>query len=124
MYRKERDRALESMTASEGGPPDIALLMKLQAALNESTREKNALEKKLEELECGLQQQAKQTSDMLKLQQLEVENAKLREDMTRLRKSIAESGDQDNTAFREISGEWENSWNRVKFAKWLRSVNG
>jgi len=105
--RKERDRTLESMTVSDGGPPDIALLMKLQAALNESTREKNALEKKLEEVESGLQQQAKQTSDMLKLQQLEVDNAKLREDMTRLRKSVVESGDQDNTAFREISDQYE-----------------
>ena len=76
-----------------------------QAALRESSREKESLEKKLEELEPIAQAQQRQTSDLLKLQELEVENVKLREDMTKLRNSIAESGDQDNGAFREMAGK-------------------
>merc|ERR1712098_266088 len=51
---------------------DVGLMMKLQAALKEVHREKDQLEKKLEEMESG--NGDRQTLDTLKIQDLEVEN--------------------------------------------------
>merc|ERR1719342_982171 len=58
---------------------DVGLMMKLQAALKEVHREKDQLEKKLEEMETG--NGDRQSLDTLKIQDLEVDNNKLREEM-------------------------------------------
>ena len=83
--------------------------MKLQAALKEVHREKDQLERKLEEAEAnsGAAAGHQQSSDLLKLQELEIENVKLREDMSKLRKSIAEGSDNDNEAVREMADQYE-----------------
>ena len=93
-----------------GGNNDVGLMMKLQAALKEVHREKEQLEKKLEEVENNNNSggsSPQQSSDLLKLQDLEIENVKLREDMSKLRRSIADSGDSDNEAVREMADQYE-----------------
>merc|ERR1719336_2403531 len=93
----------------------MGLMMKLQAALKEAHREKDALEKRLEEFETS-PRPVEQSSEMLRLQELEMENSKLREDMTRLRHAIADS-DSDNEAVREMAEQFENiqeEYDRVK----------
>ena len=87
---------------------DMGLMMKLQAALKEAHREKEQLEKKVEELENSAGSSSpQQSSDLLKLQDLEIENDKLKEDMTKLRRSIAEGGEGDNEAVREMADQYE-----------------
>ena len=111
--RQERDRNLETMTVM---PEDVGLMMKLQAALKEAHREKEALEKKVEEYESSSPRGVEQSSEMLRLQELELENVKLREDMTRLRTAIADS-DSDNEAVREMAeqcGNIQDEYDRVK----------
>merc|ERR1719336_1510645 len=76
--RTERDRNLETVTVM---PQDVGLMMKLQGALKEAHREKEALERKLEEIENSVAGAERQSAEILKLQELEVENGKLREDM-------------------------------------------
>ena len=69
-------------------------------------REKDQLEKKLEEMESG--NGDRRSLDTLKIQDLEVENNKLREEMKKIRKSIAESSDVDNNeAVREMAEQYE-----------------
>ena len=85
--RQERDRNLETVTVM---PEDVGLMMKLQAALKEAHREKEVLEKKVEEYESS-SPRVEQSSEMLRLQELEMENVKLKEDMTRLRSAIVDS---------------------------------
>ena len=104
-----------SMESAYGGSSasasnnDVGLMMKLQAALKEVHREKDQLERKLEEAEAnsGAAAGHQQSSDLLKLQELEIENVKLREDMSKLRKSIAEGSDNDNEAVREMADQYE-----------------
>merc|ERR1719210_1263266 len=90
--------------------------MKLQAALKEAHREKEALEKKVEEYESSSPRGVEQSSEMLRLQAQEMDNVKLREDMTKLRSAIADS-DGDNEAVREMAEQYENiqeEYDRVK----------
>merc|ERR1719445_189322 len=111
--RQERDRNLETVTVM---PEDVGLMMKLQAALKEAHREKEALEKKVEEYESSSPRSAEQSSEMLRLQELEMENVKLKEDMTKLRSAIADS-DGENEAVREMAEQYENiqeEYDRVK----------
>ena len=64
------------------------------------------MEKKLEEMEAG--NGDRQSLDTLKIQDLEVDNNKLREEMKKIRKSIAESSDVDNNeAVREMAEQYE-----------------
>ena len=110
--RQERDRNLETVTVM---PEDVGLMMKLQAALKEAHREKEVLEKKVEEYESS-SPRVEQSSEMLRLQELEMENVKLKEDMTRLRSAIVDS-DGDNEAVREMAEQYENiqeEYDRVK----------
>ena len=110
--RQERDRNLETVTVM---PEDMGLMMKLQAALKEAHREKEVLEKKVEEFEAS-PRSVEQSSEILRLQELEMENSKLKEDMSRLRNAIADS-DSDNEAVREMAEQFENiqeEYDRVK----------
>merc|ERR1719336_1880644 len=101
--RTERDRNLETVTVM---PEDVGLMMKLQAALKEAHREKEALEKKVEEYESSSPRGVEQSSEMLRLQELEMDNVKLREDMTKLRSAIADS-DGEKEALEKKVEEYE-----------------
>merc|ERR1719228_1053617 len=109
--RRDRDRQLESMTVlPENGQPDVGLMMKLQGALKEAHREKESLERKLEEIENSVAGAERQSAEILKLQELEVENGKLREDMGRLRQSVANQGSEgsgENEAATEMADQFE-----------------
>ena len=101
-----------SMESAYGGSSassqnDVGLMMKLQNALKEAHRERDQLEKRLEEAENTSGSSPQQSTDLLKLQDLEIENNKLREDMTKLRKSIADTTDNDNEAVREMADQYE-----------------
>jgi hypothetical protein len=58
---------------AEGAPQDVGLMMKLQGALKEAHREKDQLERRLEEAEGP-----GATRDLLKLQELEVSPVQFR----------------------------------------------
>merc|ERR1719410_2732303 len=101
-----------SMESAYGGSSastqnDVGLMMKLQNALKEAHRERDQLEKRLEEMENSAGSSPQQSTDLLKLQDLEIENNKLREDMSKLRKSIADTTDNDNEAVREMADQYE-----------------
>ena len=99
--RRERDRQLDSLTLPpENGQPDVGLMMKLQSALKEAHREKEVLERRLEDVEGTRNQQ-----ESLRLQEVEVENSQLRSDLDRLRQAVAGGGDEENNAVRELTGE-------------------
>ena len=67
-HRRERDRQLDSLTLPpENGQPDVGLMMKLQSALKEAHREKEVLERRLEDVEGTRGQQ-----ESLRLQEVEV----------------------------------------------------
>jgi len=75
----------------------------------------NQTQKKVEEYESS-SPRVEQSSEMLRLQELEMENVKLKEDMTRLRSAIVDS-DGDNEAVREMAEQYENiqeEYDRVK----------
>ena len=74
--------------------------MKLQSALKEAHREKEVLERRLEDMEGTRNQQ-----ESLRLQEVEVENSQLRSDLDRLRQAVAGGGDEENNAVRELTGE-------------------
>ena len=74
--------------------------MKLQSALKEAHREKEVLERRLEDVEGTRNQQ-----ESLRLQEVEVENSQLRSDLERLRQAVAGGGDEENNAVRELTGE-------------------
>ena len=68
LFRRERDRQLDSLTLPpENGQPDVGLMMKLQSALKEAHREKEVLERRLEDVEGTRSQQ-----ESLRLQEVEV----------------------------------------------------
>ena len=73
--------------------------MKLQSALKEAHREKEVLERRLEDVEGTRNQQ-----ESLRLQEVEVENSQLRSDLDRLRQAVAGGGDEENNAVRELTG--------------------
>ena len=75
-------------------------MMKLQSALKEAHREKEVLERRLEDVEGTRNQQ-----ESLRLQEVEVENSQLRSDLDRLRQAVAGGGDEENNAVRELTGE-------------------
>ena len=92
---------MDSLTLPpENGQPDVGLMMKLQSALKEAHREKEVLERRLEDVEGTRNQQ-----ESLRLQEVEVENSQLRSDLDRLRQAVAGGGDEENNAVRELTGE-------------------
>eukprot|EP00092_Neocalanus_flemingeri_P009668 GFUD01010409.1.p1 GENE.GFUD01010409.1~~GFUD01010409.1.p1 ORF type:complete len:1838 (+),score=622.26 GFUD01010409.1:290-5803(+) len=109
--RRDRDRQLESLTVlPENGQQDVGLMMKLQGALKEAHREKEALERKLEDIENSVAGAERQSAEIQKLQELEIENGKLREDMGRLRTTVANLGTEEageNEAAREMADQFE-----------------
>jgi len=112
----ERDRTLESLT-TEGNPTqDIGLLMKFQGALREEQRlretmekEKEALERKIEDLEStnNNNNEAYKPIDMFRLDEVTAENSRLRESLETLRESVAQSAEgTENSAVREVMDQY------------------
>jgi len=122
MSTLERDRQLDSLiVGGQEGNQDIGLMMKLQGALKEEQRlrecmerEKESLEKRIDELEGrgdgsnnNNNNNSKHASDKIKVEELEEENRKLRDNMNALRESIAQTGEgEENTAVREIMEQY------------------
>ncbi|GIY87606.1 unconventional myosin-Va [Caerostris darwini] len=79
---------------------DVTLVLKLQQKLKALESEKNRLEKKLENMEAKEEDSPKEEKllkDAIRLQDLEMENSKLKGDITRLRESLAKE-DPSNKA--------------------------
>lgn len=101
----ERGR-LDQVDWEKGMESDVALTLKLQQKLKEAQRDKEKLEKRLEDLENSeaVTANEKQAADRIRLQELEMENAKLQGDLKRMRESLAdECGDTDQ--LREMMGK-------------------
>eukprot|EP00095_Tigriopus_kingsejongensis_P008891 maker-scaffold566_size135349-snap-gene-0.26 protein:Tk08891 transcript:maker-scaffold566_size135349-snap-gene-0.26-mRNA-1 annotation:"myosin va" len=99
---------LDQVEWDKGVESDVALTVKLQQKLKEAQRDKEKLEKRLEDLENSEAATAneKQAGDRIRLQELEVENSKLLGDLKRLRESLVnDTGDNDQ--YKEIMEQFE-----------------
>ncbi len=124
-------KALAAATAAEGGDgesmQDVALTLKLQAKLNEAQRDRERMEKRMEELESRKSPSNSDAIRVIKIlkhqphklpvpkyehdksfqfQELEVENDKLRADLKKLRHSVSEDAGEENSQFKEMLGEY------------------
>ncbi len=90
------------------GEDSVGLTVKLQQKLNQAQKDREKLEKRLEELEnssSGSPKGEKQTADTLRLQELEVENGKLQENLKRMRQAVVNEEDgEDNAQIKELIG--------------------
>ncbi|XP_022250756.1 unconventional myosin-Va-like isoform X1 [Limulus polyphemus] len=68
---------------------DVSLLLKLQQKLREAQSEKARLEKKLEALEEEPSKGESQEKSLIRLQELEMENAKLKDNLNKLRRAAS-----------------------------------
>ncbi|XP_050723307.1 unconventional myosin-Va-like isoform X3 [Eriocheir sinensis] len=76
---------------------DITLVLQLQNKVRELEKERRTLSKQIDHLESSSPLDDPQhAQELIRLQELEMENAKLRDDLNRLRKSIADSEPQNN----------------------------
>ncbi|GFY64185.1 unconventional myosin-Vb [Trichonephila inaurata madagascariensis] len=100
---KEESPDSESRMDSEDSGKDlvdVTLVLKLQQKLKALESEKNRLEKKLENMEAKEEdspREDKQLKDAIRLQDLEMENSKLKNDIVKLRESLAKE-DPSNKA--------------------------
>lgn len=105
----------KSPGAPEQPLPDVSVVLKLQQRLNEVEQERARLEKKLETMEAREEQsQAREASgkELMRLHELEMENAKLKEDVKKMVKTLAtedkSSRDKDlMTHYESIQDELE-----------------
>ncbi|XP_045101361.1 unconventional myosin-Va-like isoform X4 [Portunus trituberculatus] len=76
---------------------DITLVLQLQNKVRELEKERRNLSKQIDHLESSSPPDDPQhAQELIRLQELEMENAKLKDDLNRLRKSIADSEPQNN----------------------------
>nr|XP_053650160.1 unconventional myosin-Va-like isoform X2 [Cherax quadricarinatus] len=76
---------------------DITLVLQLQNKVRELEKERRSLAKQVDQLESASPMDDPQhAQELIRLQELEMENAKLKDDLNRLRKSIADSEPQNN----------------------------
>ncbi|XP_042231898.1 unconventional myosin-Va-like isoform X3 [Homarus americanus] len=76
---------------------DITLVLQLQNKVRELEKERRSLAKQIDQLESSSPMDDPQhAQELIRLQELEMENAKLKDDLNRLRKSIADSEPQNN----------------------------
>nr|XP_045614507.1 unconventional myosin-Va-like isoform X4 [Procambarus clarkii] len=76
---------------------DITLVLQLQNKVRELEKERRSLAKQIDQLESSSPLDDPQhAQELIRLQELEMENAKLKDDLNRLRKSIADSEPQNN----------------------------
>ncbi len=91
-----------------GDGENVGLTVKLQQKLKEAQKDREKLEKRLEELEnsAGSPKGEKQTADVLRLQELEVENGKLQENLRRMREALVNEEDgEENAQIKEMLGK-------------------
>ncbi|KAL7645004.1 UNVERIFIED_CONTAM: hypothetical protein RMT77_004828 [Armadillidium vulgare] len=77
---------------------DISLMLQLQSKVRELEKERRTLGRHVEYLErnSSPSDDSQHAQDMIRLQELEMENAKIKKDLERLRKSIADSEPHNN----------------------------
>lgn len=94
-WQQQQPSTAEKSPGSDKTPgelPDVSLVLKLQQRLNEVEQEKARLEKKVENLEAlDEQARAHETSarELMRLHELEMENAKLKEEVKKMLKTLA-----------------------------------
>ena len=101
-------------TASKKEPPreqsqdqlDVGLTIKLQHKLKEMQIHKEKLEKRLEQFESGQSPAERQKADMIKLQEYEIENSRLRDDLKRMRDTIVDNSNGNNQV-KELSDQFD-----------------
>ncbi|PNF43034.1 hypothetical protein B7P43_G08783 [Cryptotermes secundus] len=101
-WNQQQGRKSETVSPVGQKPPeqiDVGLVLKLQQKLKDVEKERNRLQKRIEylEKEDSPSDDAAKTQDTFKLQELEMENAKLKTDLAALRKVTAdgETGGQE-----------------------------
>ncbi|XP_069970718.1 unconventional myosin-Va-like isoform X8 [Penaeus vannamei] len=77
---------------------DITLVLQLQNKVRELEKERRTMAKRIDQLENSSSplDDSQHAQELIRLQELEMENAKLKDDLNRLRKSIADSEPQNN----------------------------
>ena len=130
------------------GTADVGLTVKLQQKLKDEQRNRERLEKRLEELEAdkGSKGAEKQTADTirvseqsvdifctnlrtpqhflrLQLQELEVENGKIRDDLKKLRDALSDEAGEENAQFKEMIGKRAIERERRAAQIWVRCVS-
>ncbi|XP_071515653.1 unconventional myosin-Va isoform X4 [Panulirus ornatus] len=77
---------------------DITLVLQLQNKVRELEKERRTLAKQIDHLESSSSpvDDPQHAQELIRLQELEMENAKLKDDLNRLRKSIADAEPQNN----------------------------
>ncbi|XP_068247179.1 unconventional myosin-Va isoform X6 [Palaemon carinicauda] len=77
---------------------DITLVLQLQNKVRELEKERRTMAKRVDQLETSSSplDDSQHAQELIRLQELEMENAKIKDDLNRLRKSIAESEPHNN----------------------------
>ncbi|XP_064089010.1 unconventional myosin-Va-like isoform X3 [Macrobrachium nipponense] len=77
---------------------DITLILQLQNKVRELEKERRTMARRVDQLETSSSplDDSQHAQELIRLQELEMENAKLKDDLNRLRKSIADSEPQNN----------------------------
>jgi len=95
--------------SGQWGEEDVGLVLKLQQKVRELERERERFQQQVEKLEArtdsGDTAEITRAKDVFRLQEIEMENEKLREDMSALKRAIS---DKDSTGVtRELSRQTE-----------------
>ncbi|XP_012267747.2 unconventional myosin-Va isoform X2 [Athalia rosae] len=105
------DGELNSTKSSSGStdvtqpPIDVGLVLKLQQKLKDVEKEKGRLIRMLEDSEKEPSEDSSRTQDSFRLQELEMENEKLKTDLGMLRKAVTET--DSTTASRTLMDQFE-----------------
>ncbi|XP_011153865.1 unconventional myosin-Va isoform X2 [Harpegnathos saltator] len=90
----QSNRSPSTMETNDGAlhaPVDIGLVLKLQQKLKDVEKEKSRLIRMVEDLERDGCEESSRTQDSFRLQELEMENAQLKKNLTSLRKTVSSS---------------------------------
>ncbi|XP_015604628.1 unconventional myosin-Va isoform X2 [Cephus cinctus] len=85
-------------------PVDVGLVLKLQQKLKDVQKENGRLIRMVEDLERDSPEEGSRTQDTFRLQELEMENAKLKKDLGSLRKTVSEA--DSTTAQQTLMGQF------------------
>ena len=93
--------AAATASAAEGADTaaaaDVGLTLKLRQKLKEEQKNREKLEKRLQELESdkGSKGAEKQTADTIRLEELAVENGRMRDDLKKLRDALSDEAGEE-----------------------------
>ncbi|XP_018338221.1 PREDICTED: unconventional myosin-Va isoform X3 [Trachymyrmex septentrionalis] len=85
----QSNKSPSEVPVSAHAPVDIGLVLKLQQKLKDVEKEKGRLIRMVEDLERDSNEESTRTQDSFRLQELEMENAQLKKDLTSLRKTVS-----------------------------------